>query len=191
MKAGRRVYLVGMMGAGKTTIGRKLARVLDAEFADIDQDIEAATGVSVVTIFELEGEAGFRERESRALRQRSGLAGATGPLVVATGGGAVLSPVNRAIMGGTGFVAYLHAAPEMLYSRTRNDKSRPLLQVADPLGRIRSLVEKRDPLYREIADIVLESGTGIHNILNALVARLGETTGQNNLNAGENCHDHT
>lgn len=151
------VYLVGMMGAGKTTIGKRLSKATGWEFVDLDQFIEATTGVSVATIFEIEGEAGFRQREALALQQQ----GARGPAVVATGGGVVLDPMNRARMSANGVVAYLHAEPELLYARTRHDKSRPLLQVADPLARIRTLVERRDPLYREIADIVVESGAGV------------------------------
>lgn len=155
------VYLVGMMGAGKTTVGKKLSKAAGMEFVDLDQVIEKLTGVSVATIFEIEGEAGFRQREAQALQQQS----QRGPAVVATGGGVVLNPVNRVCMTASGVVVYLHAAPELLYARTKHDKNRPLLQVDDPLARIRTLVERRDPLYREIADIVVESGAGIGNVV--------------------------
>jgi shikimate kinase len=151
-----RVFLVGMMGAGKTTVGKKLAKTLGWAFADLDRVIEKSTGVTVATIFEIEGEAGFRSRESQALFQ----CGREEKQVVATGGGVVLSPQNRACLSAGGLVVYLHAAPELLYERTRHDKGRPLLQVADPLARIRTLVERRDPLYREVADIIAESGAG-------------------------------
>lgn len=157
------VYLVGMMGAGKTTIGRKLAKALSCEFADLDREIEESTGVTIPTIFEIEGEAGFRRRESLTLKRLQ-----DGPIVVATGGGAILSPANRVWMSANGFVVYLHAPVELLFARTKNDKGRPLLQVADPLARIRSLVERRDPLYREIADLVVESGAGVNNTVNSI-----------------------
>lgn len=158
-----------MMGAGKTTVGKRLARQLDLSFVDLDQYIEKHTGVSVATIFEIEGEAGFRQRETQSLLELA----STGNRVVATGGGAVLNPINRACMSGSGAVVYLHAPPELLYARTRHDKSRPLLQVEDPLGRIASLVERRDPLYREIADIVVESSAGQNNTVNCIEKALG------------------
>lgn len=149
-----RCFLVGMMGAGKTTVGKKLARRLNCEFIDLDQAIEARTGVSIPTIFEFEGETGFRERESRVLAELV----CNPNRVIATGGGVVLDPRNRAILQGVGLVVYLHAPAELLFSRTRHDKSRPLLQVADPLQRISELVLRRDPLYREVADIIVEAG---------------------------------
>lgn len=158
-----------MMGAGKTTVGKKLAKAIGRQFVDLDRQVEKTTGVSVATIFEIEGEAGFRLRESQALAQLA----AIGNQVIATGGGAVLSPANRARMSGTGVVVYLHAPPDLLYARTKHDRKRPLLQVADPLARIASLVEKRDPLYREIADIVVESGAGLGNTLNCIQKALG------------------
>ncbi len=154
MSAAGNICLVGMMGAGKTTVGKKLAKKLDLRFVDLDHEIERHTGVSVATIFEIEGESGFRQRETNALRQVF----EAGNQIIATGGGAVLSAMNRAMLSGTGCVVYLQATPELIYARTRHDTGRPLLQVADPLGRIRSLVSQRDPLYREVADIVIESG---------------------------------
>lgn len=153
-----------MMGAGKTTVGKRLAKLLGREFFDLDHWIEASTGVAVSTIFEIEGESGFRQRETAALAHMAAQHGQ----VVATGGGAVLSPRNRACLAATGHVIYLHAAPEQLYARTRHDKGRPLLQVSDPLARIRSLVERRDPLYREVADLVVESGAGLGNTVNCI-----------------------
>lgn len=156
MQLKNNVYLVGMMGAGKTTIGRKLAKSLAREFTDLDRHIENDTGVSVTTIFEIEGEAGFRQRESQALDQLAMQKG----VVVATGGGVVLDPVNRVRLQASGIVVYLHAPAHLLYARTRHDRGRPLLQVSDPLARIASLVEKRDPLYREVADLVVESAQG-------------------------------
>jgi shikimate kinase len=163
-----------MMGAGKTTVGRKLAKALEWQFVDLDQQVEQSTGVTVSTIFEIEGEAGFRQREANALAQAARETG----LVVATGGGVVLNPMNRARMSASGYVVYLYAPPEQLYARTKHDKSRPLLQVADPLARIRYLVEKRDPLYREVADIVIESGVGPNNTVNCIMKAVAN-------------HDHT
>lgn len=164
MKAGSNIYLVGMMGAGKTTVGKKLAKAIGWQFADLDQCIEATTGVSVATIFEIEGEAGFRQREMQALAQMA----ERSHLVVATGGGVILNPLNRARLFATDGVVYLHGEPELLYSRTKHDKGRPLLQVADPLARIASLVEKRDPLYREVADVIVEASSGLSNIVNCI-----------------------
>jgi len=148
------IYFVGMMGAGKTTIGRQLARRLKKRFVDCDHEIEARTGVRIPVIFEIEGEAGFRRRESQVLHALSG----EHDLVLATGGGVVLDPQNRKRLAETGLVIYLCVQPDELFARTRHDRNRPLLQVADPLSKIRELHEQRDPLYREIADIVLEGG---------------------------------
>lgn len=153
-----------MMGAGKTTVGRRLSKSIGWPFVDLDQYIENATGVSVTTIFEIEGEAGFRQREAQALKQLA----TAGKMVIATGGGVVLDPINRARLGASGIVVYLRASPELLYERTRHDKSRPLLQVADPLARIAGLVEQRDPLYREVADTIIEANAGLTNAVNAI-----------------------
>lgn len=150
------IYLVGMMGAGKTTVGSQLARRLKLRFVDADHEIEAHTGVRIPLIFEIEGEDGFRKRESQvlaALTQEDGL-------VLATGGGVVLDPQNRVNLAQNGIVVYLSVAPEVLWQRTRLDKKRPLLKVADPLGRLQELHAIRDPLYREVADMVIEGGTG-------------------------------
>jgi shikimate kinase len=158
------VYLVGMMGAGKTTIGRKLAKAIGHAFVDLDHEIISCTGVSIPTIFEIEGEEGFRRRETQALTELA----AKGGQVVATGGGVVLSPTNRAQLCASGVVVYLHAPAELLYARTQHDKNRPLLQVENPLARIATLAERRDPLYREVADIVAESGAGLNNTVNSI-----------------------
>ena len=150
------LYLVGLMGAGKTTVGRQLAKRLGCRFMDSDEEIEARTGVRIPVIFELEGEAGFRKREAQvlaALTQETGM-------VLATGGGAVLDPCNRANLANSGTVIYLCAQPQQLWERTRHGRNRPLLQVADPLAKLQELYLQRDPLYREIADIVIESGAG-------------------------------
>lgn len=149
------LYLVGMMGAGKTSIGRQLAKRLQRRFVDVDHEIEAMTGVRIPTIFEIEGEAGFRDREAQAVAALTAQDG----LVLATGGGAVLREENRKALRDTGVVVYLCAPPQTLYERTRHDRNRPLLQVENPMKRIEELYMQRDPLYREVADIVMESGT--------------------------------
>lgn len=158
------IILVGMMGAGKTTLGRRLAHETGREFIDLDREIELRTGVTVATIFEIEGEAGFRLREMQLLAEVLPRPG----LVIATGGGVVLHPLNRARLLASHCVVYLHAEPELIHARIRHDRSRPLLQVADPLARIRQLVAERDPLYREVADLVVESGREVTAIINDL-----------------------
>jgi len=144
------------MGAGKTTVGRQLAKRLQRRFLDSDHEIEARTGVRIPVIFEIEGEGGFRKRESQILAE---LATET-DLVVATGGGAVLATENRQCLRETGVVVYLHAPPEVLCERTRNDRNRPLLRVADPLARLRELYMQRDPIYRDAAHLVVDSKSG-------------------------------
>jgi shikimate kinase len=150
------IYLVGLMGAGKTTVGRQLAKRLQRRFLDSDHEIEARTGVRIPVIFEIEGEIGFRKRESQVLAELS----VEPELVVATGGGAVLADENRKCLRDTGLVVYLHAPPEVLYERTRHDRNRPLLQVEDPLAKLKQLYDLRDPIYREAAHIVVDSKSG-------------------------------
>ena len=148
------IFLVGLMGAGKTTIGKLLAKRLKKTFIDTDHEIEHRTGVRIPLIFELEGEAGFRERESaliRELTQRQ-------DIVLATGGGAVLRKENRDALMQNGTVVYLNAKIEDLWQRTQHDKNRPLLQTQDPKAKLTELFIQRDPLYREIADMVITSG---------------------------------
>lgn len=142
------------MGAGKTTVGRLLAKRLKANFVDSDHEIAAATGVTIPTIFEIEGEAGFRRREAEAIERLT----REGNIVMATGGGAILDPANRRCLRERGTVIYLLAMPEILYERTRRDSGRPLLQVDDRLARLLELYQQRDPLYREIAHIIVEVG---------------------------------
>lgn len=146
------IFLVGLMGAGKTTLGRLLAKRLEMIFVDSDHEIEARTGVGIPTIFEIEGEAGFRRREAQVIAELATRRGQ----VLATGGGVVIRPENRAQLKANGYVVYLHAQPETLYERLRNDRSRPLLQTADPLAKLRTLYAERDPLYRETADLVMD-----------------------------------
>ncbi|QKT03422.1 shikimate kinase AroK [Ectothiorhodospiraceae bacterium 2226] len=147
----RRIFLVGLMGAGKTTVGRRLAEALQLEFVDSDHEIERRTGASIPLIFDVEGEAGFRRREAAVideLTQRRGV-------VLATGGGAVLDPANRRHLAERGLVIYLSASLEQLWRRTSRDRNRPLLQTQDPRAKLKQLMVERDPLYREIADVVV------------------------------------
>lgn len=153
MSAKNNIYLVGMPGAGKTTVGRQLARRLQRSFVDADHEIEARTGVRIPLIFDIEGELGFRDRESKVIAELANESN----LIVATGGGAVLRPENRAALKHGGTVVYLHATPRLLFERTRLDPNRPLLQVADPMQKIEELFAQRDPLYREVADIIINS----------------------------------
>ncbi len=148
------IILIGLMGSGKTTIGKLLARHRGLEFVDSDQEIVSRCGVSIPTIFEIEGEEGFRKREAlviEELTQRSGI-------VLATGGGAVIRPENRIAMKARGAVVYLRCQPRELYLRTRHDKNRPLLQTEDPLKKLQDLYRARHVFYQETADIVLDSG---------------------------------
>lgn len=142
------------MGAGKSTIGRHLAAVTGKRFLDTDKEIERNTGAEIDLIFELEGEPGFRKRESRVLEQLAAMKG----IVLATGGGAILEPDNRALLKHEGIVVYLTAAPEILVKRTARDKKRPLLQTDDRLTRIRELLNDREPIYRELADVIIDTG---------------------------------
>lgn len=144
------------MGCGKTTVGRQLAKRLGRSFADTDHEIEARTGVRIPTIFEIEGEAGFRRRETQVIAELA----AEQDLVLATGGGAILDPANRAALAASGVVIYLNAPPGLLFERTRHDRNRPLLRVADPLAKISELFVVRDPLYREVAHVVVDTVAG-------------------------------
>lgn len=157
-----------MMGSGKTTLGRRLARECKMEFIDLDREIERRNGVPVSTIFEIEGEAGFRWREAQLLAE----IGSGQGRIVATGGGIVLSPLNRARLMASDRVIYLHASPHLLYTRTRHDRSRPLLQVADPLARITALTLQRDPLYREVADAIIEAGRDTEAVVDQIKAEI-------------------
>jgi shikimate kinase len=166
------LFLIGLMGAGKTTIGRLLARHRDLEFVDSDHEIEARCGVSIPTIFEIEGEAGFRRREAcmlDELTQRTGI-------VLGTGGGAVLDPLNRERLKGRGVVIYLRCSPNELYLRTRHDRNRPLLLTEDPLARLQALYEQRHPLYMQTADVVLDTGRqSVHCLVRKLESLLDAT----------------
>lgn len=148
------IFLVGLMGAGKSSVGRTLARRLNKPFYDVDQEIERTTGVRIPLIFEIEGETGFRARESKVIAELV----RKDNIVLATGGGAVLSEQNRRLLADNGIVVYLRAAPRDLWLRTRHDRNRPLLQTADPHAKLEGLFVQRDPLYREIAHLVMDTG---------------------------------
>lgn len=165
------IFLVGPMGAGKTTIGRRLAEARGLQFLDSDHEIEARTGVDVPYIFEKEGEAGFRRREAAVIAELSERNG----LVLATGGGAVLDAGTRQRLAARGYVVYLHASVEQQLARTARADNRPLLQnAADRREVLTRLFEQRDPLYREIADLVLDTdGRGAKQLVHEIELRLG------------------
>ncbi len=154
MTHSQNIFLIGLMGAGKTTIGRQLASELSMQFLDSDHEIENRTGVTVTHIFDIEGEEGFRKRETAMLDELTQKQG----IVLATGGGAVLKAENRKFLMSRGTVVYLYANIKTLLERTRRDRNRPLLQTADPEAKLRELFEQRDPIYREIADIIIDTG---------------------------------
>lgn len=156
LKEAPNVYLVGLMGAGKSVVGRILAQALKRPFIDSDEEIVARTGASIVTIFEIEGESGFRAREARMIRELS----VKKDIVLATGGGAVLSAESRSLLKKNGFVVYLSSAPERLLARTCYDKGRPLLQNDNPLLVLRELHEVRHPLYLDVAHVEMQTGSG-------------------------------
>jgi len=165
------IIIVGPMGAGKTTIGKQLARELERPFYDSDQVIEERTGATIPLIFELEGEEGFRRREKAVLEDLVQLDG----IVLATGGGIVMDPDNRALLDKHGYVIYLNVPLDLLLARTAKDKNRPLLQTADPKKTMRELMKIRDPLYREVADEVVETRDRVtKNLLKKLLRLVSE-----------------
>lgn len=173
-RATQNIFLVGLMGAGKTTIGKQLAQSLDYEFYDSDHEIEEHTGATIPLIFELEGEQGFREREVKIIDELT----QHNRIVLATGGGAVLRKENREVLKQRGIVIYLSASVEQLYERTRRDKNRPLLQTDDPEQKLTALFNQREPIYRELADIVVDTGKGnIKTIVNFINRELEKQTG--------------
>lgn len=171
----RPVFLVGMMGAGKTTIGRALARKLDWQFVDLDHELEARCGVRVSTIFDIEGEQGFRKRERELLDECTRRTG----IVLATGGGAVLDPRNRQHLRERGVVVYLRASVDELFRRVERDRNRPLLQTDDPRQRLQDLLEQREPLYDEVAHLVFDTGDmPIAQTTRILLRQLQQFTGR-------------
>jgi len=170
--AERNIVLVGMMGAGKTTVGRALARRLRLAFRDSDAEIERRCGVQIPVIFDIEGEAGFRAREVQVIESLCAERGQ----VIATGGGAVLAEANRRRLAACGTVVYLHARPSLLWQRVRHDRNRPLLATPDPQKTLETLYAQRDPLYREIAAIVLETGRqSAQTLAKELLSRLQDS----------------
>lgn len=151
MNPSANLFLVGPMGAGKSTVGRRIARALGLRFVDLDQAIEEEAGSSIALIFELQGEAAFRARESATLARLAGDQG----LVLATGGGSVLAEGNRRLLQERGFVLYLEAPVELQLERLARDRSRPLLRGPDRVQRLRELAQARDPLYRAVADLTI------------------------------------
>ena len=154
MANNQNIFLIGLMGAGKTAIGRQLASELSLEFFDSDHEVEKRTGVTITHIFDIEGEAGFRKRETAMLDELTEKKG----IVLATGGGAILKPENRQFLMSRGTTIYLYANIDTLLERTSKDRNRPLLQTEDPHAKLEELLDIRDPLYRETADIIIDTG---------------------------------
>ena len=169
MKHPRNIFLVGPMGAGKSAVARHLARSLHLSFIDSDDEIEARTGVDIPFIFEKEGEEGFRKREAVIIEDLT----ANDGIVLATGGGAILNADNRKFLGGRGFVVYLYTTVEQQLRRTARGRERPLLENGDRREILESLLEIRDPLYREVADLVVETdGRKVHSVAEEIIGNL-------------------
>jgi len=165
------IILIGPMGAGKTTIGRQIARVLAFDFFDSDKEIEHRTGVSIPLIFELEGEKGFRKREQDVIAELT----KKNRIVLATGGGAVLDAENQKLLKRSGIVVYLCAGIDDLLERTAKDKNRPLLQTADPREKLQSILTEREPIYRDLADIILATNNmTVHTAVKELESLINE-----------------
>jgi shikimate kinase len=170
MKVPGSLFLTGPMGAGKSTIGRQLSKRLKMDFHDSDHEIEKRTGVDIPLIFELEGEAGFRKRESEVIDELSLLPN----IILSTGGGAILDPENRQHLTSRGTVIYLHASVDQQLRRTRRDRNRPLLQTDNPRAKLEELMAVREPLYRETADIVINTdGMRVMDVVREIVRQLG------------------
>ena len=157
------------MGAGKSAVGRYLARTLHLSFVDSDDEIESRTGVDIPFIFEKEGEEGFRKREATVIDDLSKMDG----VVLATGGGAVVNPDSRSHLGGRGFVVYLYTTVDQQVARTQKGRERPLLESSDPRTTLQDLLDTRDPMYREIADIVVETdGRKVKSVANEIIEQV-------------------
>jgi len=169
MKHPKNIFLVGPMGAGKSAVGRFLARTLHLSFVDSDDEIESRTGVDIAFIFEKEGEQGFRKREATVIDDLSRMDG----VVLATGGGAVVDAENRSHLGGRGYVVYLYTTVEQQVTRTQRGRERPLLEKADPRATLAELLANRDPMYREIADLVVETdGRKVKSVANEIIEQI-------------------
>ena len=171
MDVSSNIFLVGFMGSGKSTVGQQLAAELGKDFLDCDRVLEDRTGVDIPYIFDLEGEAGFRRREAAVLRDLV----VKRDIVLATGGGVVGDPDNRRVLASNGFVIYLHAPADLLHQRTSRDRGRPMLHAADPRARVHELLAIREPLYREVADLVVATGRrGSRRVVQEIVRALSE-----------------
>ncbi|NOR67460.1 MAG: shikimate kinase AroK [Woeseiaceae bacterium] len=169
MRHPQNLFLIGPMGAGKSAVGRQLARMLHLNFMDSDDEIESRTGVDISFIFEKEGEEGFRKREGKVIDELSKIDG----LVLATGGGVVVDPQNRSNLGARGFVVYLYTTVEQQLVRTRKGRDRPLLENGDRRQILEDLMTERDAMYREIADLVVETdGRKVKAVANEILERL-------------------
>jgi shikimate kinase len=169
MKTPGSLFLTGPMGSGKSTIGRQLARQLGMEFHDSDHEIERRTGVDIPLIFEIEGEQGFRKRERTVIDELTQKPG----IVLATGGGAILDPDNRSVLGQRGRVIYLRTPVDVQLARTASDRNRPLLQTDNPRQRLEELMQVREPLYRETADLVIDTaGKRVRDVVREIVEQL-------------------
>jgi shikimate kinase len=169
MKHPQNLFLIGPMGAGKSAVGRQLARQLHLSFLDSDDEIEARTGVDIPFIFEKEGEEGFRKREAKVIDDLSQNDG----IVLATGGGAIVDPQNRNHLGARGFVVYLYTTVDQQLARTRKGRERPLLENGDRRKILEDLMAERDELYREIADLIVETdGRKVKAVADEILERL-------------------
>jgi len=169
MKQPKNIFLIGPMGAGKSAVGRQLARTLHLTFVDSDDEVESRTGVDIAFIFEKEGEEGFRKREAAAIDDLTKMDN----VVLATGGGAVVDPDNRSYLGGRGLVVYLYTTVDQQVSRTKKGRERPLLESGNRRAVLEELLLQRDPLYREIADLVVETdGRKVHSVASEIIEQI-------------------
>ena len=169
------LILIGMMGSGKTTMGRALAKHLGKTFVDTDEEIQYRTGVTIPHIFDVEGEAGFRVREAQVIADLV----TRDNLLLATGGGAILTEQTRIVLPENGVVIYLRAQVHDLWLRTRNDKNRPLLQTGNAHAKLSQLFEQRDPIYQQVADLIVPSGKqSVHSMMLSLINEVEKFKGK-------------